>query len=409
MKLSIVMIIYNTEQHYVRAALDSIAASTLRDVEICMVDDGSKVDYFDLAREFGARLYKQPNSGMVAARMAGINMATGDYIAFVDSDDTVSVNYHQPMLETAEKTGADIVINDWAFRTERTRYACPRDSVISGEIALEGDAILRALMEQGGREQSYFVAWNKIFRASMLKAVREQLMSGKYGRENICYGEDVLLNFYTYRAAKKLCNVHTGYYFYRIHSAQSVNVTSEERLRGQIKSIGMVFGQIMDELQAHPNKEVLLAGLKNWMALMSRAHYSHASANRFEALHPEIMETYDVKELKKSTWHDSSVYYKARLLPVNFEEIDQALRPLFDSDTPIGVRYDKGDRYIRETVKYLQETGHAIGYDRHAEHVIPKGKIRVQDRIIHNDLVYTLGVLLFKKGSKLRALLKRIL
>ena len=409
MKLSIVIIIYNTEEHYVREALQSIAASTLRDVEICMVDDGSSVDYSRLAAEFGARLYKQPNSGMVAARMAGIHMATGDYIAFVDSDDTVSVNYHQPMLDTAAQTGADIVINDWAFRTERTRYACPRDSLISGEISLEEDAILRALMEQGGREQSYFVAWNKIFRAEMLKEVREQLMSGKYGHENICYGEDVLLNFYTYRAAKKLCNVHTGYYFYRIHSAQSVNVTSEDRLRGQIRSIGMVFGQIREELEAHPNKEELLSGLKKWRALMSRSHYSHASANRFEVLYPEIMETYDVKELKKATWHDSSVYYKARLLPVNFEEIDRALRPLFDSDAPTRVCYDKGDRYVSATLERLRESGRELIYDKHAACVIPKGEIRMQDRIIHNDLVYTLGVLLFKKGSKLRALLKRIL
>ena len=87
MKLSIVIIIYNTEHRYVREALESIASSTLRNVEICMVDDGSSLDYGELAREFGARLYKQKNGGMVAARMAGINMATGDYIAFLDSDD----------------------------------------------------------------------------------------------------------------------------------------------------------------------------------------------------------------------------------------------------------------------------------------------------------------------------------
>ena len=409
MKLSIVIIIYNTEHRYVREALESIASSTLRNVEICMVDDGSSLDYGELAREFGARLYKQKNGGMVAARMAGINMATGDYIAFLDSDDTVSVNYHQPMLDRAEETGADIVINDWAFRTERTRYACPRDSLISGELDLEGKEVLRALMAQGGREQSYFVAWNKIFRAEMMKRVREEILGGKYGKENICYGEDVLLNFYAYRAAKRICNLHTGYYFYRIHSAQSVNVTSEERLLGQIRSIGMVFGQIREELETHPDRDALFPDLKRWMALMSRSHYSHASANKFEGLYPEILKTYDVTELKKSTWKDSSVYYKAKLLPVNVEEIDRALRPLFDANAPTRILYDKRDRYVRETLERLRASGQEIRYCNCAKHIIPKGKIRMQDRIIHNDLIYTLGVLLFKKGSKLRALLKRIL
>ena len=409
MKLSVVIIIYNTEHRYVREALESLVSSTVRDLEICMVDDGSSVDYSALAEEFGAQLYKQPNGGMVAARMAGIGMATGDYIAFVDSDDTVSVDYHRPMMELAEQTGADIVINDWAFRTERTRYACPRDSLISGKVELEGDGVLSALMEQGGREQSYFVAWNKIFRADMMKRVREELLNGRFGRENICYGEDVLLNFYTYRAARKLCNLHTGYYFYRIHSAQSVNVTSESRLMGQIHSIGMVFGQIGEELDKHPRRESLLPGLRRWMALMSRAHYSHAAANRFESLYPLIMQTYGVDTLKKSTWHDSSVYYKAKLLPVNFEEIDFALRPLFEDGTPDLVRYDRADPYVKSAIERLHGLGRDVRYSRRASYQIPRGVIRFRDRVIHNDLIYTLGVLLFKKGSKLRALLKRIL
>ena len=94
---------------------------------------------------------------------------------------------------------------------------------------------------------------------------------------------------------------------------------------------------------------------------------------------------------------------------MNFEESDSALRPLFEADAPKRVLYDKGDRYVRGTLERLRESGREIRYCNCAKHIIPKGKIRIQDRIIHNDLVYTIGVLLFKKGSKLRALLKRIL
>ncbi len=409
MKLSVVMIIYNTELSYVRAALESIRRSTLRDCEICMVDDGSTVDYTTLAAEFGARLHRQENGGMLAARLAGIEMATGDYVTFVDSDDTVTVDYHRPMLDMAAATDADIVINDWAFHTERTRYACRGDSLISTDVMWEGRDVIGAFVAQEGREHSYYVVWNKIYRAALIKSVRESLLSGTHGRERMVYGEDALLNFYAYRDAKKLCNVHTGYYFYRIHAAQSVNVTSEEKLLGQIRSMGRVFAQMEEGLEGHPEREELLRHIGEWKALMSRSHYSHASANKFEALYPVIREVYGVEELKKSTRRDGAAYYKARLLPNNIEEIDAALRPLFENDAPTSVKYQRGDRYTAKTIARLAKNGKIRPGDANAAYVIPAEDIRLRDRILHNDIVYTIGVTFFKKGSRLRALLKRIL
>ncbi len=417
MKLSIVMIIYNTEKHFIDEALKSITASTLRDYEICMVDDGSSIDYSDLAKHYGARLYKQKNAGMLAARLAGVNMATGDYIAFVDSDDTVSVNYHQPMLDAAECENADIVYNDWAFHTESSRYYCRTDSLASGNNVWEGDDILRAYLAQRGREHSYYVVWDKIYRTTLLKSVQKALLTGKCGQERTLFGEDAILNFYVWRDAKKFCSVHTGYYFYRQHAAQSVVVSNQAKLEGHILSMGRVFSDMEAGLPlTHPHIDELRQNLTAWKHLMARSHYSHAVANKFEALYPLIRETYGVEQLKKATFHDSSVYYRVALLPNNFTQIDQALHPLFDIKAGhISLRYQKNVPYVAKTVAALKNAGCPINNEKPSDSAgsvsmeIPKAKIRLRDKILHNDIVYAVGVVLFKKGSKLRALLKRIL
>ena len=409
MKLSIIICVYNTEPAYLRAALQSIADSTLTDYEICLVDDGSSLDYTALAAEYKARLYKTENKGILHARLEGIAMAQGDYLAFFDSDDTVSINYHQPMLEKAEKEQADIVVNDWAFHTAHTRYACRKDSTICGEIVATGDEVLRTFAAQAGREQAFFVTWNKIYRRDILKGAREAILKSSLADARVCYAEDVLFNFYAFRDAKRLCNVHTGYYFYRIHATQSINVVSEERLRSQIVSMGDVLTLMMASIGENAYREEIMRGLRAWQELMSRTHYSHAISQKYTSLYPLIQKTYGVDQLVKSKWKDSAIYYKATLLPVNFEEIDTVLRPLFDQKETVLVAYDRRDRYVCRTLNYLANKGVDVRFSKEADLLIPKGRIRPRDRFLHNDLVYAVGVLLFQKGSRLRALLKRIL
>ena len=145
MKLSIVICVYNTDKGYFDTCLKSLTESTLSSTAICgrrdisyeivVVDDGSTLDYSDVIAKYPAITYtKTENQGIFKARALGVSLASGDFITFCDSDDTVSYNYHLPMLLTAERTGADIVINDWAFHSQRVRYSCQGDSTITTSI-----------------------------------------------------------------------------------------------------------------------------------------------------------------------------------------------------------------------------------------------------------------------------------
>ena len=109
--ISLVVPIYNVEP-YLRACLDSIAAQTVDDFEVIMVDDGSTDGSRAIAEEFAARdgrfrLICQPNAGLGAARNRGAAVVRGEYLAFVDSDDVLPRRAYEMLLEPLQKTGSD--------------------------------------------------------------------------------------------------------------------------------------------------------------------------------------------------------------------------------------------------------------------------------------------------------------
>lgn len=407
MKLSVLICVYNTEREYFEKCLRSITHSTLRDYEICVVDDGSCVDYSDLVEAYGLKYVKTENRGILAARLECIDMADGEYSVFVDSDDTVSFDFHQPMVERADEVGADIVMNDWAFHTDRARYFCRNDSSIATDVSAEGADVILRFLAQEGREHSYFVLWNKIYRTKLLRYAKDEVKATEIGRSRSVYAEDALLNFFAHKKANRLANVHTGYYFYRIHAAQSVNVVSREKLLLQIALMGKTLDIMEANIPDCDAKAGMLRYLQAWRELMSRTHYSHAVGAGYADLFDVIKNVYRVEKLAKSTLRDQSVYVNNCLLASNFEDIDEVLLSIWRDPAPSAVRYDKRDGYVKRCLARMSSLGKSISYSKDAKTVIPCRIISTRDKIVHNRFIYMLGLILFKKGSKLRAFLKK--
>jgi len=118
MKISVIVPVYNVEK-YITHCLDSIAGQTYCNLEIILVDDGSTDDSARICDDYSAKdsritVIHQPNGGVSVARNAGINAATGDYIAFVDSDDWLDSNVYQFMVEAAQENPAvEVVMCDF--------------------------------------------------------------------------------------------------------------------------------------------------------------------------------------------------------------------------------------------------------------------------------------------------------
>ena len=110
--VTIIVPIYNAEP-YLRQCLDSVVNQTLRDIEIILVDDGSKDGSAAICKEFlkdkrVSYFYKE-NEGLAAARRDGMTHAIGEYIGFVDSDDWIEPNMFEKMYFAAKSNQSDIV------------------------------------------------------------------------------------------------------------------------------------------------------------------------------------------------------------------------------------------------------------------------------------------------------------
>ena len=113
MKLSIIVPIYNVAP-YLRKCVDSLITQDISDYEIILVDDGSPDECPQICDEYvekydSIRVVHQENAGLSAARNSGINVAMGDYILFVDSDDYLQPNILGTLMEQAERDNLDVL------------------------------------------------------------------------------------------------------------------------------------------------------------------------------------------------------------------------------------------------------------------------------------------------------------
>ena len=113
-KLSVIVPVYNVENE-IKKCLDSLISQTIKNIEIIVVDDGSTDNSPVLVDQYSKqynniRVIHQSNRGLSGARNAGLNVASGEYISFIDSDDYVDLNMFKTMVEYAEKYDADIAV-----------------------------------------------------------------------------------------------------------------------------------------------------------------------------------------------------------------------------------------------------------------------------------------------------------
>lgn len=112
-KVSVIVPVYNIEK-YLMECLESIAAQTLDNIQVLLIDDGSKDSSGQICKDFilshpNFEYYHKENGGTASARNVGLLHARGEYIGFVDSDDWIEPNMFATMYHAAKETDADIV------------------------------------------------------------------------------------------------------------------------------------------------------------------------------------------------------------------------------------------------------------------------------------------------------------
>jgi len=181
-KISIIVPVYNTENQ-IRYCLDSILNQTYKNLEIIVVDDGTKDNAGNIAEEYSKKddriiVIHQENQGLSAARNTGLNAATGDYISFVDSDDVLKKDFYEYMIDVLKKEGYPEIVQASFLRIDEDNIENVENILEENEPEEEIKTMsnIEALEKLYGANQleyvKFVVVWNKIYKKEIYSSLR---------------------------------------------------------------------------------------------------------------------------------------------------------------------------------------------------------------------------------------------
>ena len=203
-KVTILIPAYNVAA-YLPKCLDTVLGQTYTDLQVVVVDDGSKDDTLAVANAYAAKdsrveVYHQENQGVAATRNNLLDRVKGDYVLFVDADDWIELDMVEYLVNMAQSHSADFVMCDRVINDTELSREEPKVFELDQEHAIED------FLHHG-----YFVGslWNKLVKTSLLH--NERFHCG------ISYGEDALFCWGVLQNTQKVVVSSKQLYHYRMN------------------------------------------------------------------------------------------------------------------------------------------------------------------------------------------------
>lgn len=238
--ISVIIPVYNAAP-YLEACLQSVRQQTYSDLEIICVNDGSTDNSLEILRAIALyeprmRLIDQKNAGVSVARNVGIDIATGEFVTFVDSDDEITPEMYQTLMSHQAHYDADVVHCGYRkINLDGTQ----KDVGGTYDIRVQDSAEAITCLLQG----RYFAGGpcNKIYRRSLLNGTRFD--------PSLKINEDVLFNAEVFSKAGRLVHYDAPLYFYYERAGSSCSTTqilkkSQDRANAATKMLELFLGTI---------------------------------------------------------------------------------------------------------------------------------------------------------------------
>lgn len=233
--VSIVVPVYKINETLLRECLNSLVDQTLKDIEIILIDDGSPDKSGQILDEYAVtdtriQVIHQENSGVSAARNAGLDRVSGEWVSFVDADDWVELDMCERILGEAENNpNLDMILFTGWRETPQGRLAFPSSTeIVGGEKQLdyvddEGRICLEQVAMEGRKNLEFPVPLFSIvgvcssaYRVDMLKRNAIRFIQG------VSISEDALFSLYAIECANTIRYKHLYVYHYRMRSDSAV-------------------------------------------------------------------------------------------------------------------------------------------------------------------------------------------
>ena len=202
--ISVIVPVFNVEQ-YLNRCLESIVNQTYTNLEIILVDDGSTdksgeiCDYWKDTDQRIKVIHKE-NGGLSDARNVGMNMASGEYIGFIDSDDYIAPEMYDRLLKAIIQNDSDIAVCSvemvWENQNLKTPYTSKINDILDNKEAIE---------ELIKENKLKLPVWNRLYKSCIAKK-----FDFPYGK----FHEDILWSYQVFGSAERVSIIdYTGYYY----------------------------------------------------------------------------------------------------------------------------------------------------------------------------------------------------
>ena len=240
--VSIIVLAYNAENDILRC-LDSIINQTYKNIEIIVINDGSKDKTGELVKNIKdprIRLIERENKGTYYSRVEGYEVSTGEYIMYVDSDDCIEKNMVEVLYSNILKYGCDIV-------------HCQNKKEIDNNI-FDGEKIFddTRLINKDEFEPLFFdvlyktincnTMWKQLFSRKVLKNISNI-------DKKLLYGEDLACNLEAYKMMKSIVFINDDLYIYKINNNGITKSKECNKILQKIDDVIFVYKKLFDSIE----------------------------------------------------------------------------------------------------------------------------------------------------------------
>lgn len=231
-KISVIVPIYNAQKYLIQC-INSILNQTYKNLEILLINDGSSDDSLEICQKFEKKdkriqVFTQENGGSTKARQTGLQVATGEYISFVDSDDWIDPCFYEKLYILAEINRADMVVSGCVVEDGK-KSEFQKNNLTEGfydKYALKKNFYPQMLYFESSdffRFGIHQYLWNKLYKKSLIESCILKL------DERIYDGEDVACVFEACLRADSIIVDNHCWYHYRIHENSICTSKKDER------------------------------------------------------------------------------------------------------------------------------------------------------------------------------------
>lgn len=320
--ISVIVPIYNVAE-YLPKCIESVINQSYKNLEIILVDDGSPDRCPEICDEYAKKdkrikaIHKK-NGGLSDARNAGLEIAKGEYISFIDSDDYINEHMYEDMLSAIENADADLCICGYD-RVNDDGEICS-SSHFKNAVLSQNDAF--EMLVQGN--VFFIVAWNKLYK----RIVFDKLLFRK-GKIH----EDEFIMHHVYGECNKIVTLEKAYYYYLVRETSITGV-----VKGNVKQLDYVESYIdridyfHDEEQEHFASRLLPITINLFITVKNRIGIEKQRHNCYSVkLKKEIKDRCNIIDISALSFVDRigiKVYCKSEMLYVAWNRFISFVRKI---------------------------------------------------------------------------------